>query len=359
MKAINEPNQVIIEQATNWVVLIDDSVLTQQQRKELANWLLKSPVHVEEFLQVSAIFDAIGEVAICEKVSIQELLNISQKNVVELEPNYIEINHPKRSVNKFWPAIAAILLVSIINIYIAWDFTDTSSVKYTTVVGEQRSVSLVDGTTVFLNTKTDISVNYTNRFRNIELNEGEAVFKVAHNPLQPFRVWVGDIMFQALGTEFNVKTNRGNVELTVISGEVALTNKLALGNLAELSENSTILISDDEFDISLSDTLIVTIGQGASILSDGKITTINNADLIKKLSWKSRKLVFKNDSLQDVIHEFNKYNTVQIYLSCNTISQLLITGVFDANDPMSLLKFIESSGKARIQNRDKSKIVNC
>src|SRR5262245_58741751 len=45
----------IAEQATNWLIAHNDRLMDAQQSAALAAWLRVSPVHVEEFLRVSAI----------------------------------------------------------------------------------------------------------------------------------------------------------------------------------------------------------------------------------------------------------------------------------------------------------------
>jgi len=67
--------------------------------------------------------------------------------------------------------------------------------------------------------------------------------------------------------------------------------------------------------------------------------------------------MFKNDQLQDVIYEFNRYNSLQITIDSTSLARMPITGVFETNDPLSLLEFLDSSDKARIQREGSNKII--
>ncbi|MEJ1962448.1 MAG: FecR domain-containing protein [Gammaproteobacteria bacterium] len=70
-----------------------------------------------------------------------------------------------------------------------------------TDVGEQRTLTLADGTRIYLNTDTRVVVRYDEHVRRVELKSGEALFEVAHRPDQPFVVVAGDRTITALGTD--------------------------------------------------------------------------------------------------------------------------------------------------------------
>ncbi|AGH43606.1 FecR family protein [Paraglaciecola psychrophila] len=371
MNNTNENNH-IIEQASHWAVLHDDGELSTKQKNELTLWLLKSPVHVEEFLHACAIFDMLEGIDIDKKISLNTLIekiNVPTFDVLSLDnvgenTSLIEKNTHKKRMSKVWIALAASVALSLFSLYdlnyssennVNIVNSDTSN-KYTTVLGEQRSVTLSDGSIVYLNTLTNIDIDYNSHFRNIYLYQGEAIFKVAHNPEKPFRVWVGGVMFQALGTEFNVRNNRGKIELTVITGEVALTNQATNNEKLVIKKDTLRLADNSDLDFNSTKTLIVSVGQEASVQPNGVITTDINADLDNKTSWKQRKLIFKNDILKDVIFEFNRYNLLQISIESEVLSRLPISGIFESNDPNSLLEFLKSSGKAKIQKQGLNKV---
>jgi len=43
-------NRQIVEEASHWAVTLDAGKLTTDQKRQLADWLLESPRHVEELL---------------------------------------------------------------------------------------------------------------------------------------------------------------------------------------------------------------------------------------------------------------------------------------------------------------------
>jgi transmembrane sensor len=375
MNKYNQSNIHIIEEASHWAMLLDNGDLNEEQKHEFTYWLLKGPVHVDEFLKACAIFDVLSDIDRNKNISIDSLLKSINKSDNKITTIHIDKKNPKKIItNNFqtkkfmartWSALAASVIISIFILYqlnpLLFNGEENPNLplknKYKTVLGEQRSVTLVDGSIIYLNTLTDIKIDYNKQFRNINLYQGEAIFKVAHDPKKPFRVWVDGTMFQAIGTEFNVRNNQGEIELTVITGEVALT-KDAVNNQNSVIKKETIrLQKNTNINFPLDKTLIVSIGQQATVKKNGLVTTESKVDLDKKISWKAREMMFKNDRLEDVIYEFNRYNALQITIDSPSLSRIAITGVFETNDPLSLLDFLERSGKARMQRDGPNKIT--
>ena len=374
MSITSQPNTLIIEQASYWSVLIDEGELSQQQHHELAQWLVESPIHVQEFLHTCTLLDVLDDIDSNKKISVEELLKKISTSGVEAIPITSNLTLPVQEKPahlkaKKWsaPIVWTLAASFILSLFALHQFTPamlplkgqttTISVNYVTTLGEQRSITLSDGSIIYLNTLTNVDIDYTPRFRNIVLHNGEAIFKVAHNPGKPFRVWVNGTMFQALGTEFNVRSSKGNVELTVINGIVALTKNASKNQDVSFSDESVRLDSNAEIEVPLGKPLIVSVGQQATVKEDGKITTLVHADVDKKTSWKAREMIFKNDSLEDVIYEFNRYNALQISIGSEQLSKISVTGIFENNDPQSLLVFLESSGKAKIEKHSANNVT--
>lgn len=89
---------------------------------------------------------------------------------------------------------------------------------------EQKTVMLSDSS--FITLKPGAVVYYPARFtgptRDVYLN-GNAFFKVYHNPLKHFKVHIGhELTTEVLGTSFTVSQNKtaGNIEVAVVSGKV-------------------------------------------------------------------------------------------------------------------------------------------
>lgn len=95
--------------------------------------------------------------------------------------------------------------------------TDLYSV--TTHPGETRTIALDDGTRVELNGGTTMRFD-RNDARFAALDSGEAAFTVRHDESNPFRVTVGDAVFEDAGTMFNIVHSGGATRIGVSEGKV-------------------------------------------------------------------------------------------------------------------------------------------
>jgi len=94
--------------------------------------------------------------------------------------------------------------------------------------GGQYSVTLSDGTKVWLNAASSLSypASFTGKERRVEL-VGEAYFEVHHNASQPFIVSTRGQQIRVLGTSFNVNAyqDENKTVTTLVNGRVQLSRE--------------------------------------------------------------------------------------------------------------------------------------
>lgn len=124
----------------------------------------------------------------------------------------------------------------------------TMAGQYQTATGEQKRVTLPDGSIVILNSNTSISYqeNYNVSDRKIYLS-GDAFFKVAKDASKPFSVISGSFSTTALGTsfyvnadsaeDFSVKLLEGKVKIN--SGKNEETEYLEAGEEVKYPKNNS------------------------------------------------------------------------------------------------------------------------
>ena len=86
---------------------------------------------------------------------------------------------------------------------------------FATGTGEVRTVTLADRSRVTLNARSAIALDLTAAHRHVRLLEGQAFFQVSADPARAFEVTAGAGRLRALGTAFDVDTNRGDGSLAV------------------------------------------------------------------------------------------------------------------------------------------------
>src|SRR3546814_3268605 len=96
------------------------------------------------------------------------------------------------------------------------------AIRYATVLGEKRSVTLKDGSQVILDTASELLVQYGSRERKLTLQRGRADFSVQHDDdaQRPFVVHAATGTVTATGTQFQVRVESGIGTVTLLEGQV-------------------------------------------------------------------------------------------------------------------------------------------
>jgi transmembrane sensor len=77
------------------------------------------------------------------------------------------------------------------------------------------------------------------------------------------------------------------------------------------------------------------------VASRGAFARTSASDAVTQaVAWRERRLVFRGDTLLEVAREFDRYNERPIVIEDESIGGRQLTGVFDADDPESLVLFL-------------------
>jgi transmembrane sensor len=317
-------NRQIAEQAAEWVGTLENAGTEAQVA--FADWVAESPRHLKEFLLMSVIDSELGRLDPHKQMDVGKLL--AANNVVSLAVAETR-SSGNLHVRKKWRWAAGVATLGVTSILSLWISSRTPS--YETAIGEQRTVALTDGSMLQLNSKSRLRATLTDEARDIELLEGEAMFKVAPDPARPFRVHAGAATIQAIGTQFNVNRRPSGVTVSVIEGLVQVSN-----------EPKAVLGAGEE----------VRLGRS------GRIERRRNVDPVNISVWRQQRLVFRDDTLEDIIAEFNRYNTnSQIEIEGATLLSRRYTAVFDANDPASLVAFLSQDPELTVEQQKSALVI--
>lgn len=128
-----------------------------------------------------------------------------------------DIAPPRRQAWR-WAAGGAIAAALVATVSIGMmNRADIYSVS--TRPGETRRIALDDGTTIELNGDTRLRLDRKD-LRFAALDQGEAAFTVRHDAGDPFRVTVGDAVFEDAGTVFNIVHTDTATRIGVSEGKV-------------------------------------------------------------------------------------------------------------------------------------------
>tara|TARA_R110000782_G_scaffold127769_1_gene219368 strand:- start:9689 stop:10690 length:1002 start_codon:yes stop_codon:yes gene_type:complete len=223
---------------------------------------------------------------------------------------------------------------SIATIVPIWKMFHSGWQEYETKIGERRSVRIADGSMVHLNTATRLAVKLDADLRHIRLYAGEASFDVAHDKTRPFEVEVNGSIIRAVGTSFNVRLNEMLVDLTVIEGIVAITQR---GRTAERLE----------------------AGRSAIIHPDTlAVKPLNEVELSQRTAWHQDMIELNGDSVEQAVAEFNRYLEKPIIIGDTHVGSMHIGGRFNTHDAERFLVALEHSLPIRaIRSADGSVVL--
>ena len=197
-----------------------------------------------------------------------------------------------------WLAAAAVILAAGGG---AWLYrSGPSEAAYQTAIGQQRTIDLADGSRVVLAPASTLTVHagFGRQERSLSLS-GQAWFEVQHDAGRPFRVQVGDVTIEDLGTEFEVEAHSADIRVAVAKGSVAVHGPVA------------------------SATVQLTAGDVVTVPAGGQGTVAHQAPVERLTSWRQGTLAFEDRTLSEVTEELRHWYDVSFTLSGDAGSRRL------------------------------------
>lgn len=196
---------MINEEALGWVIQTRDPEFSDWDG--FTAWLEADPAHASAYDALMLADSELDSFVPSEPVAMPPILPLPAN-----DPG-VRSRRPLRWIGG--GAVAA-ALVAAVSLGVA-NRSDIYSV--TTRPGEIRVIALDDGTKVELNGGTTMRFDRKDG-RFAALDAGEAAFTVRHDEANPFRVTVGDAVFEDAGTVFNIVHTKAATRIGVSEGKV-------------------------------------------------------------------------------------------------------------------------------------------
>lgn len=340
MQVQRQIDELLTLRASEWLELL--STANEAEREAFAEWLGESRLHVQAFLEIAEIEFRLHRIDPKRLHDVNHLLSRIAPNVTPLgRPPLQVMASPKASSMRrslhVGIALAACVSALAVALYL---FHSPRASQFSTAIGEQKTVELADTSVITLNAASKIEVNLQNTERDIELRQGEAIFKVAHDPTRPFKVHTRAGTVRAVGTQFNVYDRpNGDTRVSVLEGRVQLTARAGADGSAGASQ-------------------LLSSGQEGDIRLDGTIQLHSGGNVTNTVAWRQRRLMFDNAGLEDMVAEFNRYNSsFRMRLDGVPAGTFRYDGVFDAADPESFVSLLEKEPDLSVERRGNVVIV--
>jgi transmembrane sensor len=217
-----------------------------------------------------------------------------------------------------------------------------------TGVGEQRTLTLPDGTRVYLNTNSRAVVHFDRQVRRVELAKGEALFEVAHNPAWPFIVRAGPREVRALGTAFVVRNDPRQLAITLVEGSVRVSPQGA--ETAGTRPERKAAGSGKPTQAGAA-TEVLTLDPGERVtFASGHPARLDRPSLEKITAWRRGQISLDDTTLADTVSEINRYNVTHVVVRDPSVAAIRLSGVFRAGDTQNFVKAVTRTYHLRARN---------
>jgi ferric-dicitrate binding protein FerR (iron transport regulator) len=165
--------------------------------------------------------------------------------------------------------------------------------------GGQYQLELADGTKVWLNAAS--SIRYPTSFEGAAMREvevsGEAYFEIARKSGQPFRVQVGSMQVDVLGTRFNIEAyaDQPTIKTTLLEGGVRVTQ----GH----------------------DSQVLNPGEQSQLSQNGELKLVRDANVEGAVAWKNGYFSFDQADLRTVMLKIARWYNVNVVYQGDIVPQ--------------------------------------
>src|SRR3984957_15311848 len=294
----------IDEEAAVWIWRMDSAAVAAADRQAYEAWLRQDPRHRRAAAALSTVWSALDGLA--EAKRDEKIATFTNTAKLPL------LRHPQR----WWFAAAALAAVAVGAIWLQQGSGESQTLA--TAVGQQRNVTLADGSTVTLNTNTILETDLRRHTREIYLRKGEAHFQVAHDRSRPFLVHAGNAVVRAVGTAFEVRVlTDQHVDVVVNEGRVEVRPEVPAPQNTHAHPAAAPTVR------------ALNAGERLSTANrDYAVTPVTAQQLSSELAWREGAIVFDGERLSDAIAEIERYTDARIIVSDPDVAALRVGGRF-------------------------------
>lgn len=333
--------------AVRWLGLRDAGQMTPEDEGAFAAWLEADERHAAAFAEIDQVWDDFDSLKSLRPAA-------GEPDADLLVPPTARAARSRR----VWRGVVPALLATAAALAFAWlgwwrpAESAGNQQSLVTRVGGHQIARLPDGSTVELNTDTAVEVQFSAGERRVHLRRGEAHFTVAKDRARPFKVFVGDVAVQAVGTAFNVRLDSASVEVLVTEGKVQVGASARVAEAAGKTEAAA--------DRAPAESPLVIAGQRVRIPVEvasvapavPAATAVTSAEIVRALAWQQQRLEFEDAPLAHIVAEFNRYNDHKLAVEDAQLARQRFGGKFHPHGYEGLVRMLEASFGVEVERRE-------
>jgi transmembrane sensor len=278
-----DAEQLIWQQALDWLLLIHEQHLDATQHAPLQAWLAVDPRHRQAYARAERTWLLSGPA--------------------------LQASQP-RPRNRRWAlaSAAAVLLAVVLG-----------------GPGHERNVlhndglqvsqhALADGSQVTLAPGSRLQLDFASRQRQVQLLAGQAFFDVHHDPQRPFLVQAAAVTVRVTGTAFEVARQPGRIQVSVSSGQVQVGSA---GQPARYTLQA---------------------GQQLRWTEGSRQAALQVAPVKQLASWRQGVLLVEQQPLHDVLEQLRPYHPGIVLLLDPALGERRLSARLDLTQPQQALQ---------------------
>jgi transmembrane sensor len=308
-----------LQDASEWVQRLNESS-AEELADQWMQWCGADPMNLPAFEQMQRLWNAFPET-----------------KAKTLHPPAV-VNRLEHPTGLIALAASVVLLIGVAG-WFAWHYSDEQVLD--TATGEQRRITLADGSHLDLAPGSRVITHFTLTKRDLRLDRGQAFFQVAHNATRPFIVHANNLTVTAVGTEFDVRISPSNTAVTVGEGRVTVVPDVE-GTGSGSRANTEIVRAS--------------VGQRVSFSKSAHQLSVATVDPKVAGAWRDGTLQFVGEPLEDVINAINRYTASQI-LVAPAFQQTRFTGTVSPSKVRDWLKALEHIYPVEVVDQGENGVV--
>lgn len=307
-----------IEQAEAWFARLRGELVTAEDYAEFAAWLDRDPDNKSAFDQVTDLWHLLGGLDALQVSGGERTEPVAAAQTASLEAHRQRKPQPLPGTRLKPLAVAATVLLCAGLAWFAGLDRSVEHVEMVSVVGQQRSSVLTDGSEVTVNTDSALTGELSASKRAFQLNQGEAFFSVAADANRPFSVHADSVTATALGTAFSVQVSQ-------LRGA---------GNTAERSVSVTVL--EGRVEVAAGNERVI-VGADQRATFDGNSLSSASVRAADAVGWRDGRLVYVDVTLEELVTDLNRYLPRPMAITDEDLRAERVSAVLNLSDQASML----------------------
>ncbi|MGJ7517222.1 FecR domain-containing protein [Pseudomonas baetica] len=294
-------NPQILGEAADWLVQLHSGTATPADHQAIAQWRNRSSEHAQAWQRAEALLGDFRGVP--ANLAMQTLQRASRKEGL--------------SRRQTLTRLGLLLMAGPLGIasqHLPWE---QWAADQHTAVGEQKNLSLPDGSQLLLNTDSAVNIAFNSQERRVLLLNGELLISTAKDPsARPFIVETPQGTARALGTRFCVQSEGSRSQVSVLEGQVVVT--------PQMLQQSTTLHAGERQSFKLN-----------------RFDAPQPFD-VAAVSWDKGMLLANNMRLDELLGELSRYRPG--VLRCHPdVAALRVSGAFSLRDTDASLRLLSDT----------------